>query len=62
LNLRLAPAVALLCAAALAGCGQSDADTRGATAVGQCRAHGGVVALEDEIVVCRDQTYFDDSE
>jgi hypothetical protein len=48
--------LAALAAAGVAGCGESGSDNRGATAVGLCRDHGGVVALEDEIVICRDQT------
>jgi hypothetical protein len=48
--------LAVLAAAGVAGCGESASDDRGATAVGLCRDHGGVVALEDEIVICRDQT------
>ena len=48
--------LATLAAAGVAACGESGSDNRGATAVGLCRDHGGVVALEDEIVICRDQT------
>ena len=48
--------LAALAAAGIAACGESDSDNRGVTAVGLCRDHGGVVALEDEIVICRDQT------
>jgi hypothetical protein len=48
--------LATLAAVGVAGCGESDSDNRGVTAVGLCRDHGGVVALEDEIVICRDQT------
>ena len=40
------------------GCdeGDSRAEERGATAVELCRGHGGVAALDDDIVICRDQT------
>lgn len=54
--------VAALCAAALVGCGDSGSDERGATAIGLCVGHGGVAALEDDIVICRDQTVRDDTE
>lgn len=36
--------------------GGSHAEERGATAVELCRGHGGVAALDDDIVICRDQT------
>jgi hypothetical protein len=36
--------------------GSSRAEERGATAVELCRGHGGVAALDDDIVICRDQT------
>ena len=58
---RVALAMCLLCAAGPAGCGQSGDNDRGARSVGLCRDHGGVVALEDEIVICRDQTYHEDT-
>lgn len=48
--------LAALAAGGVSACGESDSDNRGVTAVGLCRDHGGVVALEDEIVICRDQT------
>jgi hypothetical protein len=48
--------IAALAAAGIAGCGESDSGNRGNEAVGLCQGHGGVVALEDEIVICRDQT------
>jgi hypothetical protein len=57
---RLVPAlVALLAAAAVAGCGTSDSaerEDRASSAVNECRGHGGVEAFDDEIVICRDQT------
>lgn len=43
-------------ATGLAACGNSEPGDRGASAVALCRDHGGVIALEDEIVICRDQT------
>jgi hypothetical protein len=55
-----AAALAVLVAAGLAGCGESaPADGRGESAVALCRDHGGATALEDNIVICRDQTYHD---
>jgi hypothetical protein len=53
--------IALVCAvlATSAGCGSdqpSSGQDRGATAVKECRGHGGVAALEDDTVICRDQT------
>ena len=52
-----AVALTVISAAGVAGCGStSEADDRGASVIGVCRGHGGVVALEDEIVICRDQT------
>lgn len=44
-------------AAGLAACGSSEPDDdRGVAAVALCRDHGGVVAFDDEVVICRDQT------
>lgn len=51
-----AVALAAISAAALAACGSSEPDDRGAAAVAVCRDHGGVIAFDDEIVICRDQT------
>jgi len=45
-----------LSAVSLTACGSSEPDDRGATAVALCRSHGGVIAFDDEIVICRDQT------
>jgi hypothetical protein len=62
---RSIPTVAvLLAAAALAGC-SSPEDTqsreeRGSNAVDLCRGHGGVSALEDNVVICRDQSSRDE--
>jgi hypothetical protein len=54
-------AVALVATAVVAGCASQDpgsvsAEDRGSSAVEGCRAHGGVVAFEDEVVICRDNT------
>jgi hypothetical protein len=55
-------AVGLLAATASAGCasdedpGARSAEDRGSTAVEACRAHGGAIAFEDDVVICRDQT------
>jgi hypothetical protein len=40
------------------GCAESDskAEERGSIAVELCEGHGGVAALDDDIVVCRDQS------
>jgi hypothetical protein len=54
-------AVVLIGAAGAAGCGDggnSSADERGAAAVDSCRDHRGVVAFEDDVVICGDQTFF----
>jgi hypothetical protein len=54
-------AVLLIGAAATAGCGNAGAtggDERGSAAVEVCRDHGGVVAFEDDVVICRDQEFF----
>jgi hypothetical protein len=41
----------------LVACGSSEPDEdRGAAAVALCREHGGVIAFDDEVVICRDQT------
>jgi hypothetical protein len=53
-------AVAILAAAAVAGCGEdgssSDRESRSADAVNECRGHGGVTAFDDDVVICADQT------
>jgi hypothetical protein len=52
-----AVSLALASMAGLGACGDSEpTDTRGDVAVGLCREHGGVIAFDDEIVICRDQT------
>lgn len=52
-----AVALTAISAVSLTACGDSESTDRGAAAVALCREHGGVVAFEDEIVICRDQTY-----
>ena len=51
---------ALLGAVALVGCGSSDASSDRAGRVSRvieaCNGHGGVVAFDDEAVICEDQT------
>ncbi len=39
-----------------AACGSSEPEDRGAAAVALCHGHGGVVAFDDEVVICRDQS------
>jgi hypothetical protein len=58
MRLRLVAAFAamLVGVVGLGGCGNGESDPRGVEAVGLCRGHDGVVAIEDEIVICRDQT------
>jgi hypothetical protein len=58
LNLKEMSAIALAAASLVgfAACGDSEPDDRGAVAVGLCREHGGVIAFDDEVVICRDQT------
>jgi hypothetical protein len=48
-----------LAATGVAGCGEepSSAEERGRRAVQMCSGHGGVVAFEDDLAICRDQTY-----
>lgn len=43
---------AVIAALAAAGCG----DDRGRDVVNACLDHGGVVALDDDVVICRDQS------
>jgi hypothetical protein len=54
----LAIAVAIIAIAGGAGCDEADseAEDRGAAAVELCEGHGGVAALEDDVVICRDQS------
>jgi hypothetical protein len=55
-----APAAAMLAVAAAVGCGtdgsSQDREERSTRAVGECRGHGGVSALDDDVVICVDQT------
>jgi hypothetical protein len=54
------PAAAVLVAAGTAGCGSEgasqDREERSTRAVEECRGHGGVSALDDDVVICLDQT------
>jgi hypothetical protein len=55
-------ALVLMGAAGIAGCGDggnSSAEERGLTAVEACADHRGVVAFEDNVVICGDQTFFE---
>lgn len=58
MTLKQMTAIALtaIAAAGLTACGDPEPQDRGAAAVALCRGHGGVIAFEDEIVICRDQT------
>jgi hypothetical protein len=52
-------AIALLVTAGAAACGNEDpiasAEERGSSAVRFCAGHGGVSAIEDDVVICRDE-------
>jgi hypothetical protein len=56
--------VALVAAMTTAACGtdgsSSDREERSTRAVNECRGHGGVSALDDDVVICRDQTSGED--
>jgi hypothetical protein len=53
-------ATVVLALAGAAGCGEdgssSDREARSTRAVNECRGHGGVAAMEDDVVICVDQT------
>jgi hypothetical protein len=55
-------AVAAVAVTAASGCasdqdpGSGTPEDRGSTAVEDCRSHGGVIAFEDDVVICRNQT------
>jgi hypothetical protein len=57
-------AAAALVAVVLAGCVSSESEStrneRGTSAVEHCRTHGGVIAFEDDSVICRDQSSDDE--
>jgi hypothetical protein len=57
---QVAVPLAVVVLAAAPGCGttgsSSDREERSRDAVNQCRGHGGVAALDDDIVICADQT------
>lgn len=52
-------AIALVIPAGVAACGGDDqmasAEERGTNAVRFCAGHGGVSAIEDDVVICRDE-------
>jgi hypothetical protein len=52
--------VAVIVLAAAPGCGtegrSSDREERSRDAVSECRGHGGVAAIDDDVVICVDQT------
>jgi hypothetical protein len=54
------PAAAMLAVAGAAGCGSegasADREERSRQAVDECRGHGGVIAFDDDVVICVDQT------
>ena len=52
----VAAALIALSATGLVACGEGEPEDRGAAAVAICRDHGGVIAFDDEVVICRDQT------
>jgi hypothetical protein len=56
----VALAAAALAVAGAVGCGSEgasqDREERSTQAVEECRGHGGVGALDDEVVICLDQT------
>jgi hypothetical protein len=53
-------AVSLVAIAALFGCasdGSEESAERARNAVEQCAGHGGVAAIEDDAVICADETF-----
>jgi hypothetical protein len=52
----IAVALTAISATGLVACGEAEPQDRGAAAVALCRDHGGVIAFDDEVVICRDQT------
>jgi hypothetical protein len=52
----IAAALIAISATGVAACGEGEPEDRGAAAVALCRDHGGVIAFDDEVVICRDQT------
>lgn len=58
MTLKQMTAVALIAISAtgLVACGEGEPEDRGAAAVALCRDHRGVIAFDDEVVICRDQT------
>ena len=62
----VAPAAAVLALAGTMGCGDEgssqDREERSMQAVDECRGHGGVSAFDDNIVICRDQSFHEAEE
>ena len=54
----IALVIAVLSLATVSGCASDETfsrEGRASSAVEECRGHGGVGALDDDIVICRDQ-------
>lgn len=49
-------ALATISGMGLTACGSSEPEDRGLDAVALCRGHGGVIAFDDDIVICRNQS------
>ena len=62
----MVPVAAMLALAGAAGCGSDgssgDREERSVSAVDECRGHGGVSAFDDDIVICRDQSFHEAEE
>ena len=60
----IAAVIVVAAASPLAACSSREASadraTRATDALGTCRGHGGVAALEDDTVICADQTASDE--
>jgi hypothetical protein len=60
----VAVATVVLALAGVVSCGEdgssSDREARSTRAVNECRGHGGVAAMEDDVVICVDQTAGDE--
>lgn len=52
----IAVALTTISVTSLGACGEGEPEDRGGAAVALCRTHGGVIAFDDEVVICRDQT------
>lgn len=51
-----AVALTVISGTGLVACGNQEPDDRGADAIALCRGNGGVIAFDDEVVICRNQT------